>query len=165
MQTRSHTSTFDTENRSQASAKLLSSPHQIQCAQIQRTLKTLSQEFTTMLNDPLGFKALGKVVDFVKEYTEKPEVANDISNLTTQVVDRLSNTPGMTQAQGTDFKRDTPKFKLKDGTIIKTFKNPLGVDYIFLADSRGRMIFGGYVGWIHSENLKQTVAEIKRTFV
>jgi hypothetical protein len=118
-----------------------------------------------MLNDPFGFKELGKVVDFVKEYTEKPEVANDISNLTTQVVDRLSNTPGMTQAQGTHFKRATPKFKLKDGTIIKTFKNPVGVDHIFLADSRGRMIFGGYVGWIHSEDLKQTVAEIKNKFV
>ncbi len=115
--------------------------------------------------DSSGFKVLEKLVDFVEEWTEKPEVARDISDIATQVVDRLLNTPGMAQAQGTDFKRATPKFKLKDGTIVKTFKNPLGVNYIFLADSSGRMIFGGYVGWIHSQNLKLTVAEIKREFV
>lgn len=121
-----------------------------------------------MLGDPFGFKALENTVDKVvglsKEWTEKPPVANDISQVSTQVVERLLNTPGMTQCRGSNFKKATPKFKLKDGTIIRTYKNSVGVDHIFLANSSGTMIFGGYVGWIHSENLEATIAEIKRAF-
>lgn len=118
-----------------------------------------------MLGDPLGLKALGEIVDFAREWTAKPSVANDISEVSTQVVDRLVNTPGMTEVEGTHFKRATPKFKLKNGIIIKTFRNRLGVDHVFLSDANGSMIFGGYVGWIHSDDLKVAIAEIKRDFV
>jgi hypothetical protein len=127
-------------------------------------------------NDHLGLKSLenavdslantvDKVVALSKDFTGKPEVATDISELNTQVVEKLLNTPGMIQSRGTKFKKATPNFKLKDGTILRTYRNSVGVEYVFLADSSGRMIFGGYVGWIHSQNLKVTVAEIKRNFV
>jgi hypothetical protein len=104
-------------------------------------------------------------VDITTEWNEQPQVANDISEISTQVIEKLSNTQGIAQADGRDFKRATPKFKLKDGTMIRTYKNPAGVDHIFLADRSGRMLFGGYVGWMHSENLEATIAEIKETFV
>lgn len=121
-----------------------------------------------MVFDPLKLKSLENTVDkligVVQEFTGKPEVATDISGLNVQIVDKLRNTPGMTQSRGTKFKKATPIFKLKDGTIIKTYRNSVGVDYIFLADSSGRMLFGGYVGWIHSDDLEATIAEIKTTF-
>jgi hypothetical protein len=106
-----------------------------------------------------------KVIDLSKDFSGKPEIATDTSDLSAQVIEKLFNTPGMIQSRGTKFKKATPNFKLNDGTILKTYRNSVGINYIFLADSRGRMIFGGYVGWIHSENLKLTVAEIKRNFV
>lgn len=114
-------------------------------------------------------KTIGTLLDTAKELTKeltyKPEVADKISDLNIKVVERLSNTPGMTQSRGTKFKKATPSFKLKDGTVVKTYRNSLGVNYVFLADTSGNMLFGGYVGWIHSENLKATIAEIKRDFV
>lgn len=132
-----------------------------------------------MLSDPLGLKTIGKIVDvagtvvnltdtvinITKELNEKPPVANDISDVNTQVIEKLLNTRGMTQYRGQHFTRATPKFKLKDGTTVKTYKNSARVDHVFLADSSGRMLFAGYVGWIHSENLEATIAEIKRAFV
>jgi hypothetical protein len=134
------------------------------------TQADLFQGFLTMLSD--GIKAIGTIVDLTEkivgitqEWNEQPQVANYISEISTQVIEKLSNTPGITQADGRDFKRATPKFKLKDGTIIKTYKNPVGVNHVFLADRSGKMIFGGYVGWMHSGNLETTIAEIKRTFV
>ena len=121
-----------------------------------------------MLGDILGLNqlkdAVTEVKGLVQELSGKPPVADDISDANTQVVEKLSNTPGMTQYRGQHFTRATPKFKLKDGTIIKTYKNSARVDHVFLADNTGRMLFAGYVGWVHSENLEATIAEIKRMF-
>ncbi len=39
-----------------------------------------------------------------------------------------------------------------------------GVDHVFLADRDDRMIYGGYVGWIHSEGLNQALNHIRREF-
>jgi hypothetical protein len=134
-------------------------------------------------NDPLGLNSLANTVDLLtntvdslantvnkvvalsKDFSGKPEIATDTSDLSAQVIEKLFNTPGMIQSRGTKFKKATPNFKLNDGTILKTYRNSVGINYIFLADASGRMIFGGYVDWMHSENLKVTVAEIKKTFV
>ncbi len=104
------------------------------------------------------------LVNATKDLAKKPPVAKDISYVSSQVVEKLSNTPGMTQSRGTKFKKATPNFKLKDGTIIKTYRNSAGVNYVFLANANEEMIFGGYVGWIHSDSLKATIAGIKTAF-
>lgn len=121
-----------------------------------------------MIGNLFGLNTLGTVVDLaansVKEFAYRPEVADKISALNTQVVEKLSTTPGMTQSRGTKFKKATPIFNLKDGTVVKTYRNSLGVNYVFLADLKGKMLFGGYVGWIHSDGLAATIAEIKSTF-
>jgi hypothetical protein len=126
-----------------------------------------------MLSKLLGLNALQPVVelavdlakDLAKDLNDMPQVANDISDVSTQIIEKLLDTPGMTQYRGIHFKKATPNLKLKDGTIIKTYKNSARVDHVFLADSNGKMLFGGYVGWIHSDDLKTTIAEIKEMFV
>lgn len=60
-----------------------------------------------------------------------------------------------------DFSRATPLFSLRDGTAIKMYKNPAQVDHIFVCDDKGEMVFGGFVTWVDSKNLRQSVAEIK----
>lgn len=121
-----------------------------------------------MVFDPFKLKSLENTVDkligVAQELTEKPQVANDISFISTQVVEKLSNIAGIKQSRGTKFKKATPKFKLKDGTILKTYRNSVGVNYVFLADNSGKMIFGGYVYRRHSDGFKVTLSEIKTTF-
>lgn len=86
------------------------------------------------------------------------------SNPTGEVIMILNNIAGMTMAHPRDFEKSRPIFVLKDKTVVRTWKNPVGVEHIFLADSNGKMVYGGFVGWVHSENLRITLEEIRQTF-
>ncbi|MBD2682672.1 MULTISPECIES: hypothetical protein [Nostoc] len=76
----------------------------------------------------------------------------------------LENVPGMTRAHHRDFISSHPIMRLRDGTVVRTWKNPVGVDHVFLGDRNDRMIYGGFVGWIHSEGLQQALTRIRRDF-
>ena len=81
-----------------------------------------------------------------------------------KVAATLDQVPGITAAHPRDFRRALPIMTLKDGTTVRTWKNPVGCNHIFLADSGGHMVYGAYVGWIHNQGLQKTVAKIRRDF-
>jgi hypothetical protein len=85
-----------------------------------------------------------------------------ISDITREALAILEAVPGITPAHHRDFNSSNPMMRLRDGTAIRAWKNPLGVDHIFLAAPDGRMIYGGYVGWIHSEGLNQALSQMRR---
>ncbi len=89
---------------------------------------------------------------------------NHLSSVGGKVVEILNSVSGMTEAHGRDFYRATPLFNLRDGCVLKTWKNSVGVEHIFIANGDGKMVFGGFVGWVHSENLRQAIAEIREEF-
>jgi hypothetical protein len=77
----------------------------------------------------------------------------------------LDAVPGITFAHHRDFKSASSVVRLKDGTVLKTWKNLAGIDHVFLGDGNERMIYGGYVGWVHSEGLQQAIAQIRRELI
>lgn len=83
---------------------------------------------------------------------------------TKQVIAILEKVPGITPAHHRDFKHSNPIMRLRDGTAVRTWKNPVGVDHVFLGDRDDKMVYGGYVGWIHSEGLMSTLERIRREF-
>lgn len=101
-------------------------------------------------------KTLWREVSYVEKH------ANSIGGRVQYAIHILHCVPGMTQAHDRDLKRANPIFNLKDGTVVKTWKNPVGVEHIYLADVHGHMIFGGFVGWIHSGGLHQAIEQIYR---
>jgi hypothetical protein len=103
-----------------------------------------------------------KVHDSVEEWNTEAPISNQISKVAERVVEILDSVPGMTPAHSRDFLRATPLFSLRDGTVIKMYKNPAQVDHVFVSDDKGEMVFGGFVYWGDSENLRQSVAKIKR---
>ncbi|MFM7904537.1 MAG: hypothetical protein ACKPA9_05020 [Microcystis sp.] len=105
-----------------------------------------------------------RIHDSVDKWNEPAQVANQITNVAEQVVDFLNQVPGMTEAHSRDFKQATPRFTLRDGSVLKIYKNPVGVHHVFIADREGKMIFGGFVGWIHTDGLNHAIAAIKREF-
>ncbi|WP_041430878.1 hypothetical protein [Synechococcus sp. PCC 6312] len=105
-----------------------------------------------------------KIHDSVEDWNNPASVSNEISKVSEQVVDYLNRLPGMTQAHSRDFKRAMPIFTLRDGSVVKAWKNPIGVEHIFIANKNGEMVFGGFVGWVHSEGLRQAIAEIRSNF-
>jgi hypothetical protein len=105
-----------------------------------------------------------KIHDSVNDWNSSAPCANEISDVAEEVIDILDQVSGMTSAHARDFKQATPRFTLCDGSVLKMWKNPVGVDHVFIADINGNMIFGGYVGWIHADELNYAVAQIKRNF-
>ena len=71
----------------------------------------------------------------------------------------------MTQAHGRDFNRATPRFTLRDGSVLKIWKDPMGCNYVFIADCDGNMVFGGFVEWwVHTNDLNDAIAAIRQKF-
>jgi hypothetical protein len=114
--------------------------------------------------DSLGSvaKVYGKAQDSVEKWNTEATVSNNISKVAERVVEIFYNTPGMTLAHSRDFKRATPLFTLRDGTIVKIYQNPVKVDHVFVSDKKGKMVFGGFVNWSNSENLRQSISIIKK---
>ncbi|BAY62845.1 serine/threonine kinase [Calothrix brevissima NIES-22] len=81
-----------------------------------------------------------------------------------EVIAILENVPGMTRAHHRDFKSSNPIMRLRDGSVVRTWKNQFGVDHVFISDAHDRMIYGGFVGWIHSEGLNQAINRIRQDF-
>lgn len=73
----------------------------------------------------------------------------------------LQNVPGMTDAHERDFPRATIIIRFRDGTTIRTWKNPAGVDHVFVADPAGLCYYGGFVGWVHAAELQRCLSEIQ----
>ncbi|MGD1713468.1 hypothetical protein [Dapis sp. BLCC M172] len=103
-----------------------------------------------------------KALDWLMEWNTEAEIASSISKTAQKVVEKLIATPGMTMAHSRDFSRARRLFTLKDGTTVKVLTNPVGVNHVFLADSKEKMIFGGYVGWVHNENFNEALNDIKK---
>lgn len=91
-------------------------------------------------------------------------VNSQITDVTKEAIAILESVPGITPAHHRDFKSAHPTMRLRDGTAVRTWKNLLGVDHVFLADGNDRMVYGGYVGWLESDALNQAIAKIRTDF-
>jgi hypothetical protein len=85
-----------------------------------------------------------------------------IPEVSRRAIALLNQVPGITPTHHRDFKVSQPVGRLGDGATIRTWKNAVGVDHVFLGNAQDRIIYGGYVGWIHSQNLHQTIEQIKQ---
>ncbi len=81
-----------------------------------------------------------------------------------RILNKLQAVPGMTNADRGDCGKSTLYLLLKNGVEIRTWKNLVGFDHVFVTNSAGVCLFGGYVGWIHSQGLHQTLQEIRQEF-
>lgn len=111
-----------------------------------------------------GFQGLDAIVNPINQPTNEIKIASNLSSSEQEIVDRLWRVEGMTQAQLTHFLQATPLFTLKEKMIIKIYQNPFKVTHIFLANKKGEVLFGGYVGWIHNHGLESTLESIRQDF-
>ena len=78
-----------------------------------------------------------------------------------EIIQRLQSIPGMTIANHRDFRYSAPYITLKNNIKIQMWKNPVGVDHVFVVDPSGSCCFAGFVGWIHSQGLYETLEQIR----
>jgi hypothetical protein len=111
-----------------------------------------------------GFQGLDAIVNPVNQPIKEIKIASHLSPLEQEIVDRLWRVEGMTQAKPTHFLKATPLFMLKEKMVIKIYQNLLKVTHIFVANKKGEMLFGGYIGWIHNQGLESTLEQIRQDF-
>ena len=80
------------------------------------------------------------------------------------IVQRLQAIPGITDGHRRDFKSAAVFLTLPDGSSIRTWKNLLGIDHVFVASPTGDCLYAGFVGWVHSPNLQQALAAIQQDY-
>jgi hypothetical protein len=81
-----------------------------------------------------------------------------------EIIQLLKQVPGMTSAHHRDFQRSELFITCHSGVSVRTWRNPVNVLHVFVADKFGELIFGGFVGWIHTDGLLACLREIRRCF-
>lgn len=105
------------------------------------------------------------VVRTIQSFWANPPTPVDAQpELSVTLVRRLRSVPGMTDAHRRDFYRSKVYLRLDDGTEIRTWKNPLQVEHVFIADSDGQCLYAGFVGWRNRLDLQKTLIDIKNKF-
>lgn len=77
------------------------------------------------------------------------------------LISELQHIPGMTDAHLRDFHRAKVWATFPSGVTLYTWKSPLGVHHVFLADADGTCQFAGFVGWSHAKRLYQFLDAVK----
>ena len=83
------------------------------------------------------------------------------SNLTSETrlaIAILDTVEGMNIASIRDFKQASPIIRLRDGSTLRTWKNLLGFDHVFIANVVERMVYGGWGTWGDTEKLSRAIA-------
>ena len=118
---------------------------------------------------------------FSEQYTEAEEILNhnskkDCAELenyilkeykvdeSKEIIQLFKEVPGMTSAHHRDFPRSELFITCQSGVSVRTWRNPVNVLHVFITDESGNLIFGGFVGWIHTDGLLACLREVRRRF-
>jgi pimeloyl-ACP methyl ester carboxylesterase len=105
------------------------------------------------------------VVKTIQNFWDNPPTPEEQKpELSVSLTKRLRLVPGMTDAHRRDFNRSKLYLRFNDGTTIRTWKNPLQIEHIFVADSEGECLYAGFVGWLHSQDLRNALEDIKKEY-
>jgi hypothetical protein len=90
-------------------------------------------------------------------------IIKDISKPTVmQLVNQLQRVKGMTDADKADFPKSHPHIMFRNGVTVHTWKNYAGVNHVFVTDRSEECVYGGYVGWMHSEDLQSVLQRLHK---
>ena len=104
------------------------------------------------------------LVEIIQGFWSNPGVNYSEVNLTNIIIKRLHLVPGITDAHQRDFVKAKPYLTFSNGISICIWKNPLQVTHVFLASKQGEYLYGGFVGWQHTEALNQVLQDIQKDY-
>lgn len=77
-----------------------------------------------------------------------------------EAIAQLRAVPGMTDAAYRDLPRARVRCQLAPGFSLRTWRNPVGLYHVFLANDQEQCLYAGYVGWLHNQPLNRVLAEL-----
>ncbi len=102
------------------------------------------------------------VATAIRRFWEKREPLPDFDSEIDALIQQLQVIPGMTDAHQRDFYRAAIFLEHRSGATIRTWKNPLGVDHVFVVCPKGQCLYGGFVGWAHSQALRRVLETMQK---
>ena len=108
-------------------------------------------------NHPAVAAAIRQFWDIPKDRTCEP-MEPDLSIL---LIRRLQAIDGMTDGHRRGFHQSSLFLTLEDGTTLRTWINPWGIDHVFVACPEGTCLYSGFVGWGHARELQETLESLK----
>jgi pimeloyl-ACP methyl ester carboxylesterase len=91
------------------------------------------------------------------------------STLANQLIQRLRRVPAMTDTDYRDFRRSRIVARFPENLTLHTWKNPLGINHVYLgqqqqnqSQSQSQCLYAGYVGLLHTQNLRRVIKEINQ---
>jgi hypothetical protein len=101
--------------------------------------------------------------NFGSKSTSKTFSDVDLNDLAKEIRQRLWKVPGMTPANLSGFKNSELFAYLPNQVTIRTWKNMVSIYHVFIQQD-DKCVFGGFVDWVNSPHLEETLEEIKRRF-
>ncbi|AFY68576.1 hypothetical protein Pse7367_0260 [Thalassoporum mexicanum PCC 7367] len=80
------------------------------------------------------------------------------------LITSLRAMPGITNAHPRDFKRAKLFASLRGNYQIKVWRNPVGVDHVFLADPKNQLLYAGFVGWRDRQAFYHTLDQLAQKY-
>ena len=98
----------------------------------------------------------------IQSFWHHPQIAvADPESPSQTIIQALRQVPGMTDAHYRDAHRGQTLVTLEDGTAIRIWTNPMGLLHVFVLDTTGHCLYGGYVGWLHKGELQNVLQRCK----
>ncbi|WP_431661892.1 alpha/beta hydrolase [Pantanalinema rosaneae] len=94
---------------------------------------------------------------------DRPPVRQAV-DLSQTIIRRLQSIPGMTDAHYRDFPRAKVYLTFDNGMTLRTWTNPMGVEHVFVACPEGSCLYSGFVGWLHTQDLRQSLQALRSEY-
>lgn len=106
-----------------------------------------------------------QVVQAIQDFWLEPRVnIQPEADFATILIESCQQVPGMTDAHRRDFHRAKTYLIFSNGISIRRWKNPLQIEHIFVTDSQGKCLYGGFVGWLHNKDLYRFLKELPQKY-
>ncbi|MBE9128792.1 MULTISPECIES: alpha/beta fold hydrolase [unclassified Coleofasciculus] len=105
------------------------------------------------------------VVELIREFWANPGITNPpSSDFAAQLIEHLQSVPGMMDAHCRDFRRAKTYMRLANGLSIHIWTHPLQIEHVFVGNSSGECLYGGFVGWMHRAELRKALDEVETLY-
>ncbi|HEY9614513.1 alpha/beta hydrolase [Allocoleopsis sp.] len=107
-----------------------------------------------------------EVVATIQNFWTNPQILVDERepDFSTLLIQQIRLVPGITDAHRRDFYRSRAYIRFHNGITIRTWRNPLQVEHVFIGNNEGQCLYGGFVGWLHADGLRRTLEDVKKQY-
>ncbi|MGL5832625.1 MAG: lipase/acyltransferase domain-containing protein [Waterburya sp.] len=106
------------------------------------------------------------MIPIMQDFWTNPQLGlSPESTLANQLIQRLRQVPAMTDTNYRDFRRSRIVARFPENLTLHTWKNPLGINHVYLGQqqqNQSQCLYAGYVGLLHTQNLRRVIKEINQ---